>query len=225
VHLEHVRSHLAVDHSFKGVPKEEELKKFLLELGAFPRARITFPKDPISPIVGLDIIEGFECLEGGCHYISTSSRSRYDHFRTKHVQQHSGGVGISTRSIQVQLLYGFKGDRVVLKVLPNHSQQSATLGGYEKYLAQVASRKQLDPSTYQLQADVRLQSHFLSLTKWGSVVEGANVEAIRGLVARPLEHDRFYPILAGCRSYYEHIASRLPGVSELFLRWVNTFKS
>jgi hypothetical protein len=67
----------------------------------------------------------------------------------KHIQQHSSGVGVSTRTIQVQLLYKFKGNYVV----PQSASQpfmaiSYIQHRYEKYMAQVASRKQLDLSTY-----------------------------------------------------------------------------
>ena len=225
VHLDHVRSHL-VGHSFKDVPKQEELCGFLLKLGALPTDCITFPTDPGAPIVGLDVVEGFECLEDGCGHISTALRSRDAHFQRMHRQQHASGAAslASTNAIPVQKLYGFTGRRVVLKVHPNVPQPPTT-SGYDKYMARVAAREQANPPTYRLSSDVKLQSHFLSLTRWGSVLEGLDVNVIRGLVASPLEEDRFYPILAGCRSYYMHVASKLPAINDLFLRWINTLKS
>lgn len=227
VHLDNVRSHL-VSHDFKGVPKGPDLRSFLIKLGALPTNCISFPTNAIEPIVGLDIIDGFKCLEGDCDYISTSENTRQTHFREQHSQQYANGVPRSTETIQVQLLYGFQRDRVVLKVSHTSNRlRPTTTDAYERYMSQVASRKSTDPPTYQPPPDQRPEklSHFLQFTGWGSVLEGKDIAAIQELVKSPLKQDRFYPIIAGCRSYYQHIASKLPGISDLFLRWVNTSKT
>ena len=226
VHLDHVRSHLVKGHSFKDVPNETEVGILLRELGALPTDDISFPAYLITPIVGLDVVDGFECQEDDCNYISISKRTRNEHFKTSHPQQHANNPGPSTLTIRVQALYGFRGDRVVLKVLRS-PPQPPTNGrlAYEKYMQRVVSQKPADPPTYELPSEKRLQSHFLTFTQWGEALEGKDIGAVQALVKSPREQDRFYPILAGCRLYYQHIASKLPGISELFLRWINTTKS
>jgi hypothetical protein len=224
IHLDHVRSHLVTEHSLKGVPKQTELSTFLLDIGGLPTDQIIFPTLPVPPIVGLPTVDGFQCLEDDCDYISTSERSRYNHFQTEHPTQHANGDAISTSTLRVQVLYGFKRDRVILQVLPDQPKPSTT-DGYEKYMAQVALRPPVSPPTYQLPSDKKLQSHFLTFTNFGSIIEGKDIGIIRGLVESPVAQDRYYPILAGCRSYFKHIASRLPQFGDLFLRWIMTLKS
>jgi hypothetical protein len=224
VHLDHVRSHLVSSHGFKGVPNEDELHSSLVKLGALPTSSISFPTDSVAPIVGLDIVNGFKCLEDGCSYISTSNRSCLSHFQLAHPEQHANQADKLIETIEVQALYGFKAGRVVLKVLRDYPRPPTT-GGYERYMSRVALRKPTSPPTYRLPPDKKFQSHFLSFTGWGSVLDGKDMGVIQALVKSPLKQDRFYPIIAGCRSYYQYIASQLPGVGDLFLRWINTSKS
>jgi hypothetical protein len=139
----------------------------------------------------------------------------------KHPDKHADGSELSTRTVDVQILYGFKGDRVVLKVLPDNAPTSLT-GGYERYMAQVALRQPVGPTVYQLPTDKKQQSHFLSFTHWGSLLEGKDITLLRTLVVTPNQGERYYPILAGCRGYYREIAMRLPSMGDLFLRWIKT---
>jgi hypothetical protein len=69
VHLHHIRSHLVSDHDFKQVPKHEDLCAHLLKIGALPTSDIDFPDYPVPRIVGIDVTDGFQCLEDDCKYI------------------------------------------------------------------------------------------------------------------------------------------------------------
>lgn len=227
IHLDSARSHL-VSHNFREVPKKDKLTSLLLASGALPTSQITFPTDPIPPVLELDVIDGLQCEVRCCDHIATSLRSWQEHFQLKHPMEHAAHSMVhSSRAppspISVQILHSFHQDRVVLKVLPNFPQPVKT-GGYNKYMARVALRPPAPP-TYQLPLDKKLQSHFLSFTHFGSIIDGKDAGTIRGLVAPLPTHHQYHPLINGCRSYFKHIASKLPQVGDLFLRWIMTLKS
>jgi hypothetical protein len=118
--------------------------------------------------------------------ISNLTRSKNEHFQLKHPNKHATGNRdtISTTTIPVQILYGFKGDRVVLRVLPDQPTPSTT-GTYKKYMEQVADRKPMDPPIFRLPSDKKHQSHFLLSTNWGSIINGKDTRIIRSLVEPP----------------------------------------
>lgn len=74
-------------------------------------------------------------------------------------------------------------------------------------MAQVALRKPIAPTTYQLPSDRE------------SIIDGKDVAIIRGLVASPSEQDRLHPLIEGCRSYFKYVGSKLPQVNDFFLWW------
>ena len=225
IHLDHARSHIVRKHGLKGVPNQDQLSTLLVNAGALPTSRIMFPTTPVLPVLGLPIVDGLQCKEVGCTHVSLSRSSSYEHFRTKHPKQHAGRGTLSIEAVPVQALYDFRGYRIILKVLQNQSPQSSRNSGYEKYMAQVALRPSISSSTYELPPDKKLQSHLLSFTGFGSILEGKDIDIIIDLVASPLPQDRYYPLMAGCRLYFKHIVSRLPQVGSLFLRWIMTSKS
>jgi hypothetical protein len=78
-----------------------------------------FPHPSCPANCGYRRYRWFKCLKDVYEHVSTSTRSRNEHFQKEHPRKHSNGEAISYTTIPVQSLYGFKGDRVVLKVLPN----------------------------------------------------------------------------------------------------------
>ena len=226
IHFEQARSHL-VNHDFKGVPKKDELSALLHCGGALPTSEITFPTAPVEPIYKLEVVDGYKCKEAGCSHISASKRSTYTHFNDKHPQKRTKASStLETTKVPIQILYKFRGYRVLLQVLHGH-QQPSTSDGYKKYMAQVACRGSItsEPSTFHLPPNKTLQSNLLSSTNFGSIIEGKNTGEIRALVERPHTQDRYYPIITVCRVYFQCVALKLREVGILFLRWIMTLKS
>ena len=188
-----------------------------------------FPTEPISRILGLDVVEARLCAVG-CGHVSISLRSHYRHVQKRHPTVALDGnretIAELSNPISVHIVFGFRQNRTILKVLGDRLQQPIS-GGYAKYMAQVALRPQssVDPQIYQLPSDKKLQSHFLEFTEFGSVIEGKDVGVIRRLIAHPHKQDRYYPLVAGCRSYFKYVASKLHQICDLFLRWIMTLKS
>jgi hypothetical protein len=219
VHLHFVRKH-AVEHGFAHVPNQETLSNALEELGALKVSAIQFPLEPVPAIPGLSVTLGYQCQEPDCAHISTSERCKNEHLQQFHPRAQNRQVA----RVHVQILYKFKGSRVVMKVIPPDKPRLPSNRYYDAFMEEFNSRK-ASKTIYRLAPDPKMQSHYIYSSGWGKVLEGQDVAALRDLVAAPEDGDRYKPLVKACREHYTHVADRLDNVSELFRRWINSTKS
>lgn len=64
--------------------------------------------------------------------------------------------------------------------------------------------------------NVTLQSHLLSLIKFGSLIQRKDTNIFWFLVQCSLSDNSNFPLIAGCKQYFKHIASMLNQVDCLF---------
>ena len=202
IEFDHVRSHI-VHHGFKGVPNRGDLHRELRESGALHENEIEFPTVPIAAIIGLDVKDGFQCLEDGCGHVSASERCKYEHYCDDHPEQHARKKTPNTKTIPIQILYAFKGRQTILRVMSNPSQRMSGGDAYDRIMKQATSSlPSVDSSAYELPSDKSLQSHMLTFTRWGSFLKGKNLKALRELVELPSEEDPLHGLVAGCETYF-----------------------
>jgi hypothetical protein len=212
---EHTRKHIMEKHVDKqnsqkrAIPPQSFFSDALHCLGAV--AEPIIPSSPIAPIPTLPLRDGWVCLEGSCRELMVSTSSLNRHFNEAHPRVKTR----RTRPATVHRLFEFRGAQKLVEVDKCLSAKSRPQSLAE-YLKQLDAGESYD-DIFELPSGNRCLSHFLTYTKWGTVIEGFAVTDLIGLVALPEKDDALFPLRSGAKEYINYIAALLPRAHDTFL--------
>jgi hypothetical protein len=210
--VEHARNHVREHHASqkRDVMSQAIFSSALRALGA--ASDLVIPSSPIAPIPTLCCHDGRACIEPGCSELMLSSTAARRHFQEAHPGVKPTG---HTRSATIHRLFEFRGVQKLVEVDPSLALV-ASPQSVSDYLKELGGNERPE-SKFELPSDDRFVSHFLSYTKWGTVVEGFSTTDLISLVALPEKGAALFALKAAAREYIYHIAELLPRVSDTFL--------